>query len=483
MYLIFTLGFISFLLSLALTPIVRDIFLRRGIVDLPDQFRKLHIHPVPRVGGIAIAISYGASFLLVLLLPFSYSHVVEDALPGIWKMCVAAGLIFLTGLLDDLIGLKPWQKLAEQLAAACMAYMAGVQISLFPGEAWDPLISIPVSLLWIIGCTNAFNLIDGMDGLAAGVGFFATITVLIAALSYGNLQLALLTVPLAGALLAFLRYNFNPASIFLGDSGSMLIGFLLGCYGVLWSQKSATVLGMTAPLMAMAIPLLDIGVALVRRFIRHQPLFDGDRRHIHHRLLDRGLTPKKAAFLIYGASGVAALFSLVQNALTNEFQGLIIVLFCVAAWIGIQHLGYVEFGIARQMFMKGAFRRIIDSQTQLQQFEDSLRSTATIQDAWDAIVSASRGFGFSSIRANLLGRVYEMPIESKELTLHWQVRVPLPGNQYINFERSVDAELSPVLLSGFVRAVEHNLRLKLEPTSTNTELAAAPGTLPASSSQ
>ena len=483
MYLILTLGLISFLLSLALTPIVRDIFLRRGIVDLPDQFRKLHSHPVPRVGGIAIAISYGASFLLVLPLPFSYTHVMEDALPGIWKMCVAAGLIFLTGLLDDLIGLKPWQKLAEQIAAACMAYLAGVRISLFPGESWDPLISIPVSLLWVVGCTNAFNLIDGMDGLAAGVGLFATTTVLISALSYDNLQLALLTVPLAGALLAFLRYNFNPASIFLGDSGSMLIGFLLGCYGVMWSQKSATVLGMTAPLMAMAIPLLDIGVALVRRFIRHQPLFGGDRRHIHHRLLDRGMTPKKAALLIYGISGIAALFSLVQNALTNEFQGLIIALFCITSWIGIQHLGYVEFGVARQLFAKGTFRRIIDTQTQLQQFEDSLSSTANIHDAWHTIVSASQDFGFSSIRADLLGRVFETQIESKERGLYWQIRVPLPGKQYINFERAIDSELSPVLLSGFVRAVEQNLRLKLEPSSTNTETVAAPRTLPADSSQ
>ena len=122
---------------------------------------------------------------------------------------------------------------------------------------------MPLSILWLVGCTNAFNLIDGLDGLAAGVGLFATITMLLAAFANHNLQLALVTMPLAGALIGFLRYNFNPASVFLGDCGSLLIGFLLGCYGVMWSQKSATLLGMTAPLMALAIPLLDAALSII----------------------------------------------------------------------------------------------------------------------------------------------------------------------------------------------------------------------------
>src|SRR5947208_12565007 len=127
----------------------------------------------------------------------------------------------------------------------------------------------------------------GGDGLAAGLGLFATLTMAIAALLHGNLTLAIATAPLAGALLGFLRYNFNPASIFLGDSGSLLVGFLLGCYGVLWTQKSATLLGMAAPLMALSIPLLDTALAIVRRFLRHQPIFGADRGHIHHKLLAR----------------------------------------------------------------------------------------------------------------------------------------------------------------------------------------------------
>ena len=159
----------------------------------------------------------------------------------------------------------------------------------------SPWLSLPLTLLWLVGCANAFNLIDGIDGLATGAGLFATVTILIGALLSNNVPLALATVPLAGALLGFLRYNFNPASIFLGDSGSLTIGFLLGCYGVLWSQKGATMLGMTAPLMALAVPLLDTGLAVARRFLRHQPIMSGDAAHIHHRLLARGLTPKDCA--------------------------------------------------------------------------------------------------------------------------------------------------------------------------------------------
>src|ERR1700736_4974876 len=152
----------------------------------------------------------------------------------------------------------------------------------------------------------------------------------------------------APALLGFLRYNFNPATIFLGDSGSLLIGFLLGCYGVLWSEKSATILGMTAPMMALAIPLLDTSLAIVRRFLRQQPIFTGDRGHIHHRLLDRGFTPRKVVLTLYAACGIFATLSLLTVWAPNV--GIVIVLFCACTWIGIQHLGYLEFGVAGRMF-------------------------------------------------------------------------------------------------------------------------------------
>src|SRR5947208_10567281 len=170
--------------------------------------------------------------------------------------------------------------------------MAGVNVSGVAGFAAHGWWSFPITVGWLVVCSNAFNLIDGMDGLATGVGLFAAFTTLAAALLQNNALLALATAPLVGALLAFLRYNFNPASIFLGDCGSLTIGFLLGCFAAVWSQKSATLLGMTAPVMALSVPLLDTGIAVVRRFLRRQPIFSADRNHLHHRLLDRGFSSR-----------------------------------------------------------------------------------------------------------------------------------------------------------------------------------------------
>ncbi|MBV8902876.1 MAG: undecaprenyl/decaprenyl-phosphate alpha-N-acetylglucosaminyl 1-phosphate transferase, partial [Acidobacteriia bacterium] len=305
MLILLDLAGIAFLVSLVLTPYVRDAAVKLNLVDRPDAQRKIHAEPIPRVGGVAIAIAYVVAFGFILVAPYrGLSFNIHSVVPRALVLLPAAGLVFAIGLIDDLRGLKPWQKLTGQVVAALLAFWAGVRIDFlqWPLHLW---ISLPVTVIWLVGCANAFNLIDGLDGLAAGVGLFATLTSLVAALTHDNLPLALVTAPLAGCLLGFLRYNFNPASIFLGDSGSLLIGFLLGCYGAMWSYKSATLIGLTAPMMAMAIPLLDVALSIVRRFLRNQPIFSADRGHIHHRLLERGLTPRRAALFLYGICGLA----------------------------------------------------------------------------------------------------------------------------------------------------------------------------------
>ena len=328
MYSIFFLGVLSFLLALVLTPLVRNRFRRWGVVDRPDSERKQHEHAVPRVGGIPLAVAYLCSLGLLGLSPLSASALVSGALPFAVRLLPAVLVIFATGLLDDLVELKPWQKLIGETMAAGAAYWAGVHVLAFGGHHFADWWSLPLTVLWLVVCTNAVNLIDGVDGLATGVGLFAAFTMLLSALLANNFPLAIVTVPLVGCLLGFLRYNFNPATIFLGDSGSLFVGFLLGCYGVLWSQKSATILGMTAPLMALAIPLLDTALAIMRRFLRNKSIFTADRGHIHHRLLDRGLTPRKVALVFYALCSVAAVFSLCMA--SHQFEGLVILLFCAA---------------------------------------------------------------------------------------------------------------------------------------------------------
>ncbi|MBV8068476.1 MAG: undecaprenyl/decaprenyl-phosphate alpha-N-acetylglucosaminyl 1-phosphate transferase [Acidobacteriaceae bacterium] len=462
MYLILTSGLIAFLLSLVLTPVTRDIFGKLGIVDHPDAIRKFHTRPIPRVGGIAIAVSYVLALALVLFLPFSYGSEIQGFAPSVLRLFCAAAIVFATGLFDDLVGYRPWQKLAGQVWAALLAYLGGVQTHVGASQSWNVVWNLPLSILWMVGCANAFNLIDGLDGLAAGVGLFATLTTLVAALLDHNLHLALVTMPLAGCLAGFLRYNFNPASVFLGDSGSLLVGFLLGCYGLIWGQHSVTLLGLTAPLLAISIPLLDTTLAVFRRFLRDRPIFAADCGHIHHKLLARGLTVRRTALLMYASCGFAAALSLLAHALKNELTGLIILLFCVAAWIGIQHLGYTEFATVRQLFLKRSFRRIIDTQSLLQEFEKDLLATGSLHEVWAVIVRGAATFHFASVRLCIRGAVFEQTFNSSTPEPMWEMRLPLSSNEYINFRRAVSSEPLP-FVGNFLHIIHHRLAACPEP--------------------
>jgi UDP-GlcNAc:undecaprenyl-phosphate GlcNAc-1-phosphate transferase len=457
MFSLLLLAVSSFAFSLLLTPLCRDFFLRIGILDHPDRQRKLHQRPIPRLGGIPIAVAYVAAFGVLVCSPLRARWIVTQNLPFIWGLLPAAGIIFLTGLIDDIRGLRPWQKLAGQFAGACLAYWAGVHIQGIAGFSMQTWWSFPITVGWLLVCTNAFNLIDGLDGLATGVGLFATVTSLLAAVLQSNLSLAFATAPLVGCLLGFLRYNFNPASIFLGDSGSLLIGFLLGCYGVLWTQKSSTLLGVTAPLMVLALPLFDTGLAILRRFVRGRPIFGADRDHIHHRLLDRGLTPRHVALLLYGVCGLAAACSLFLSVLHRDFAGLIILIFCAASWFGIRYLGYIEFNIARQMLLGSNIRRMVDAEVALRRFEESLLLASSLEDSWEVICRACADFGFSSARMIAGSRTWESRFETGRPDVTWTLRIPLTPYDYINLERAFDSSTGQSVIVPFVEALKRTM--------------------------
>ena len=463
MYSLLFLAVVSFTISLCLTPFIRNLFNRLKIVDRPDEFRKLHAHPIPRVGGIALAIAYAASLGALGLSSLTVGHWVRDYLGAGLLLAPAVLLVFAVGLLDDLYDIRPWQKIAVQLAAAILAYaVGGVHIRAIGGYPLPDTLAFAVTIFWLLACTNAFNLIDGVDGLAAGVGLFATLTILLAALQVNNYALAVLTVPLVGALAGFLRYNFNPATIFLGDSGSLLIGFLLGCYGVLWSQKSATMLGMTAPLMALAIPLLDTALAIVRRFLRQQPIFTGDRKHIHHQLLNKkGMTPRRVALILYGVAGICAILSLLMSLAREQFTGLILVIFAAVTWVGIQHLGYIEFGTASRMVRSGSFRRLLNSQLALNDFEQELKSAANDEDIWTVLGQECRKFGFVRVDLHIHGRHFSANYEEGS-TECWHLRVPLSPTDYVLFQRPHNCETNTTMVVPFADVVRRTLQEKTQ---------------------
>jgi len=453
------LAVLAFVLSLAITPLVRDLFLRMNLLDHPDGTRKLHRRPVPRVGGIPIVLSYVASYSVLLAssaVPFSKPALPPaaggDALtlgvPLILRLIPAAGIVFLTGLLDDLFTLKPWQKLAGQIGGSVWAVWAGVRIGSVGGIPLETSVAMLFSVVWLIVCTNAFNLIDGLDGLASGMGFFSTLTIFVAAVLQRDATLALATLPLCGSLLGFLRYNFNPASVFLGDSGSLLVGFLLGCYGAIWSQKCATILGMTAPLMALAIPLLEVTLSVLRRWVRGQPIFSADRNHIHHRLLDKGLTHRGVVLVLYAACGLGAALSLLQSMAQSGINGLILVVFCGVTWAGVRHLGYFEFGLAGRFLLGGQARRALHSEIVVHQLETDLNRARTEREYFERAAARASHLGIEVAGASLNGKFFSNPAAAPP-GRGWQVRILLHDEDYIDLARGNSAEtrtVSPGLL-------------------------------------
>jgi UDP-GlcNAc:undecaprenyl-phosphate/decaprenyl-phosphate GlcNAc-1-phosphate transferase len=469
MHLLLILGGVSFLLAIILTPVCRNAFKRYDLVDRPDEAGKLKLHqrPIPTMGGVPIFIAYLA-ILSVVLIGGLRMHLGKVDFSLALRLAPAVAIIFILGVLDDRFRLQPVQKLIVQVLAAGWACWAGVRITSFALGSIPYRLSIPVTIGWLIVCTNAFNFIDGVDGLAAGVGLSATATMLIAALVQHNVLLAAATVPLAGALLGFVRYNFNPATIFLGDSGSLTIGFLLGCFGVIWSQKSATILGMTAPLMALSIPILDLCLAVVRRFLRRQPIMRGDRQHIHHRLLDRGLSPKKVVLLLYALCGVTAVFSLFQSITLNHYAAAVIVVFCGIVWVGIQNLGYAEFDQARRLILAGGFRRALNSQLALCAFDRSLTAAETLEERWAVLREALKEFGFVEVYWRSRGEVYHDALWPMNESASWTLAIPLGGGDYINFTRVANMDDRSINVGALVQIIRKTLCSSTEEMSSKT---------------
>lgn len=428
----------TFLLALALTPLCRAVSKRLGWVDHPGD-RKVHRKPIPRTGGIVIFFVYAAALALLRFTPLRGGHSYQGELHWVHTLLPGILTAFITGLIDDIFGLKPWMKITGQAIAAVLVSLAGVQIGNIGGYSFTHTIwPVIFTVIWLVGCANAFNLIDGLDGLAAGVGLFATATAFVSALLSHNTALALVTAPLLGALLGFLPYNFNPASIFMGDCGSLTVGFLLGCFGIIWSQKSATALGMTAPLIALAIPLLDTGLAIARRFLRRQEIFSADRRHIHHRLLARGFTPRRVAYTIYAGAGVVAALSLLIS--SAHVGGFALIVFCAIAWFAIQYLGYEEFDTARAVLFGGILRRAVNGRLSVGQIVRSIQAARTVDECWAAIHNGSRPFGFAEVTLGVNGQRFTARFNDACYDQCWNLTIPLGAYGYLDWSIPFNAQ-------------------------------------------
>ena len=339
---------VSLLFSFVLTWCVRNVAMGRGWVAPPIQDRDLHETPLPRLGGIPIFLSFliavGVAYLASLHFKGSVAGL---SLRTLVIVLAPATLIFLLGLYDDMHSLGPYTKFAVQGIAALMLFAGGLRIVnlpvLFGARQLPGYIALPLTVVWVIGITNAFNLIDGLDGLAAGSALFSTFVVFVVAIFSGASSLSLLTIALAGAILGFLRFNFNPATIFLGDCGSLFIGFMLSALALAGSEKAPTVIAVAIPVVSFGLPILETTLSVLRRLIGGRPVFTADREHIHHKLLQRGMSPRQVVISLYAVSAVFALLSLFLLWPERNTLGLVLVVIGMGVWFGVQHLGYLEF--------------------------------------------------------------------------------------------------------------------------------------------
>ena len=316
------MALIARILSLLLVPGVAKLAVKIGAVDKPNA-RKVHTKIMPRMGGLAIYVS----FFVVLFL----SHSMSKELLGLF---LGGTVLVLVGIVDDMKDIPAKVKLVGQIVAACIVVAFGVRVdfmtNIFHGDTFFlSFASIPVTVIWIVAIINAVNLIDGLDGLAAGIAIIAAATMAISGYAGGQLEMASMAMILMGATRGFLRYNFNPAKIFMGDTGSMFLGYNLAVFAVMGVAKSFTLLSLVTPILVLAIPILDTLFAIIRRKINHKPIFKPDKHHLHHCLLNYGFSHRDTVLIIYAVSAVLALCGLIMTYL-NSTQGI-----CLLAVISV----------------------------------------------------------------------------------------------------------------------------------------------------
>ena len=329
---------IALIVALAATPAVIVLADKTGAMDAPDA-RKVHKGPMPRIGGLAIYCGFMVSVLLML----NFGELAPEMANGVIGLLLGGTLIVIIGLIDDYKNLPAKVKLLGQIVAACVVVYFDVRIDFITDPFGDYLyleyLAAPATVFWIVGLTNTVNLIDGLDGLAAGVATIASITIMLVALQENVTLVALFTAALAGAAIGFLRYNFNPARIFMGDTGSMFLGFILAGVSVIGAVKSTATIALIVPILALGLPIMDTTFAIIRRYRGGVPIFKPDKGHLHHRLLDLGFSQKQAVLLMYVISALLGLSAVALNEVSGYMAIVIVVCVLLVVFLGARKLG------------------------------------------------------------------------------------------------------------------------------------------------
>ena len=402
-----------------MTAIVIHVARRLHIVDIPGV-RKIHSGPIPRIGGVAIFVSMIGLVIPVLLLPNVVGETFRLIQSKVLILLGAAGFVFLVGLVDDIKGLRVRTRLFCQLAAALVVCSAGIRIESIPvtasltlGLGW---FSWLFTLLWIMGITNAINLSDGLDGLAAGISAIACGVIAVLAIYNGDIVMAILMLAMLGSLTGFLLFNFEPAKIFMGDSGSLFLGFTIASASVLSATKTETIVGLALPVLALGIPILDTLFSMLRRFLERRSLFAPDRSHFHHRLLALGLHQRHVVMTVYVVTLLAAglgMFMLV----TRNGQTIIIfictmlLLVLVFRVVGSVRLRETITGLRRKYSISSQRKQELET---FENVELHFRQAEQFDEWWQAVCFAADEMEFVSSTLPLTNR------DGTKRTLVWE---------------------------------------------------------------
>ncbi|WP_313757435.1 MraY family glycosyltransferase [Tissierella sp.] len=333
--------FLALVISYLVTPLVKKLAFKIGVVDIPKDDRRVHKEPMPLMGGLAI-------FLAVVVVTLIFLPLEKEIL----SILIGGTVIVIGGIIDDLKELRPKTKFMFQIIAGLILIYGDVKVDFItnPFTKDSSLIylnwlSIPITLFWVVGITNTLNFIDGLDGLSAGVAMISSITLMIvASKGYTNnyISVIILSAAIAGACLGFLPFNFNPAKIFMGDTGALFLGFMLAAITIEGVMKSVATIAIVAPILILSVPIFDTTFAIFRRLLNGQSISAADKGHLHHRLLNRGYSQKKSVLILYGISASFGLFAiLVSKANSRQAVYLSILLLAASVLVAIK-LGIFE---------------------------------------------------------------------------------------------------------------------------------------------
>jgi len=399
--------------ALIITPLTRRLCERFKLLDVHADGRRVHTSAIPRLGGVAIYLSLMVALSSLLLV----SNLVTESLayysPIFFKVLIPCSLVLLLGVYDDLRGANAVVKFVGLGLIASLFYAMGGRVEAlavpFVGAVHLPgVISFVLTVFWLVAISNAFNLIDGMDGLATGAALFSSLVILVVALSGNHTVMIVVTIVICGALAGFLRYNFNPASIFLGDSGALFVGFLLASLALMGAQKATTAIAVITPILAFGLPVVDTTVTMARRLISGRPIFEGDGEHIHHMLLKRGWSQRRVVLILYSVCAMFGLLAALSTKTSSPMTGFVLFVIAAAVIVAVGHLRYHEMdelraGVKRTV---GNRRVRVANNIRVRRASRELSKAANLNELFQAMTQMLefQEFAFANVQLGQAGR-------------------------------------------------------------------------------